>query len=499
MSVLTCVFLLAIVLEMLITPEDITAVTNWKFRQKSSLGLITGALLIPMALVAHGNQQCGSNLMCYYQLPSLAVTVSLLITVSIGQNLLQRFRIWLSSALVLAGTFIVSFILMRFPQQFVEYAVFLIGGSVLGLSLLCHLMNSLPESFSLGEAMIISQGLTVLSLEVIKDFACPVTSSQKFGACLQVLVAGTINVGFLLRPVCNRIFQNQSIRTDKVNQHNKSTDLSWSGSIYFYLIFAGVNFFALFPWLGFQIKEFPVFYGLKFMFGSRDRVFLMTGWLVLVTLAIAVVGTTTSSSTVVRKYFHLIATGTFVSGLYYDPELICLASAGVFFIFIVLEVIRVLRVQPIGGSINDAFQVFVDDRDGGLLILTHVYLLVGLSLPIWILSGGHYLQSGKFLPLYSGVLSVGVGDTAASILGSQLGRYKWPETKKTMEGTLAAVVSQTVCCHLLQSYLGVVSQCHWLMIFASILLTSFLEAFTDQIDNLILPLFMFAILSVSNG
>lgn len=54
-----------------------------------------------------------------------------------------------------------------------------------------------------------------------------------------------------------------------------------------------------------------------------------------------------------------------------------------------------LRVQPIGGSINDAFQVFVDDRDGGLLILTHVYLLVGLSLPIWILSGGHYLQSGK--------------------------------------------------------------------------------------------------------
>lgn len=56
----------------------------------------------------------------------------------------------------------------------------------LGLSLLCHLMNSLPESFSLGEAMIISQGLTVLSLEVIKDFASPVTSSQKFGACLQV-------------------------------------------------------------------------------------------------------------------------------------------------------------------------------------------------------------------------------------------------------------------------------------------------------------------------
>ncbi len=44
-----------------------------------------------------------------------------------------------------------------------------------------------------------------------------------------------------------------------------------------------------------------------------------------------------------------------------------------------------------------------------------------------------------FLLPYLGVLLVGLGDSFASLAGMYLGRIKWPHTKKTVEGTMAAV------------------------------------------------------------
>lgn len=33
---------------------------------------------------------------------------------------------------------------------------------------------------------------------------------------------------------------------------------------------------------------------------------------------------------------------------------------------------------------HSALVVFLDDKDSGALILTHVYLLLGLALPLWL-------------------------------------------------------------------------------------------------------------------
>ena len=39
---------------------------------------------------------------------------------------------------------------------------------------------------------------------------------------------------------------------------------------------------------------------------------------------------------------------------------------------------------------------------------------------------------------FAGIISVGVGDAMAAIVGSSLGRFRWPGTKRTIEGSLAA-------------------------------------------------------------
>ena len=42
----------------------------------------------------------------------------------------------------------------------------------------------------------------------------------------------------------------------------------------------------------------------------------------------------------------------------------------------------------------------------------------------------------------SGIISVGVGDSAASIVGSKIGTLKWPGSKRTLEGSIAGLMAQ---------------------------------------------------------
>lgn len=90
--------------------------------------------------------------------------------------------------------------------------------------------------------------------------------------------------------------------------------------------------------------------------------------------------------------------------------------------------LRILNLPPVGSLLQDGFTVFADEKDVGGLALTPMYLLIGCSLPFWIHpepcdmtdSAGFHL-----LPLISGLLTVGVGDTLASICGVTFGKRKW--------------------------------------------------------------------------
>jgi len=51
---------------------------------------------------------------------------------------------------------------------------------------------------------------------------------------------------------------------------------------------------------------------------------------------------------------------------------------------------------------------------------------------------------------FAGILIIGLGDSAASIGGMMVGRFKWPGTKKTVEGTVFAFVSVMALAYWIQ-------------------------------------------------
>ena len=152
------------------------------------------------------------------------------------------------------------------------------------------------------------------------------------------------------------------------------------------------------------------------------------------------------------------------------------------------ECTRVLRVFRIHEILSRYMLSFTDERDMGTIVLSHFYLLVGCAIPIWLVPR----SVENVLPASAGILSVGVGDAIAAVVGTFYGKTKWFDTKKSVEGTAAAA--------LLTSLLTIclVSSEHYLSVTTFVTMTCLLETFTEQMDNLILPLYLFSLFSLLN-
>lgn len=55
-----------------------------------------------------------------------------------------------------------------------------------------------------------------------------------------------------------------------------------------------------------------------------------------------------------------------------------------------------------------------------------MYLLIGIATPLFVHPAPCDPSAMGLLVLLSGILSVGIGDTAASYFGSKYGKHKWP-------------------------------------------------------------------------
>ncbi|KAF9969826.1 hypothetical protein BGZ73_007635 [Actinomortierella ambigua] len=147
-----------------------------------------------------------------------------------------------------------------------------------------------------------------------------------------------------------------------------------------------------------------------------------------------------------RKFYHALAVIMFTPGFLFDKPFMHLAFSVAVASMIFLEYIRYFAVYPIGKEIHLFLVGFLDDRDRGPIILSHLYLLIGCATPVWL--AGQDVLAGL-----SGIFALGFGDAMASIVGRRWGRHRWPGTVKTVEGTAAFVASILVAAGVIQMLL----------------------------------------------
>ncbi|KAM5330882.1 dolichol kinase [Glossophaga mutica] len=356
------------------------------------------------------------------------------------------------------------------------------------------LLYLLPRCFTPGEALLVLGGISFMLNQLIKR-SLTVVESQ--GDPVDFLLLVVVIVMVLMGIFFSTLFVFMDSGT-------------WASSIFFHLMTCVLGLGVVLPWLHRLIRRNPLLWLLQFLFQTETRIYLLAYWSLLATFACLVVlyqNARRSSAeskkhqapTIARKYFHFIVVATYVPGIIFDQPLLYVAATVCLAVFIFLEYVRYFRVKPLGHTLRSLLSLFLDERDSGPLILTHIYLLLGMSLPIWLIprpcTQKGSLGGARALVPYAGVLSVGVGDTVASIFGSTMGEIRWPGTKKTFEGTMTSIFAQIISVALILIFDSEVDLNHsYAWILGSITVVSLLEAYTTQIDNLLLPLYLLILL-----
>jgi hypothetical protein len=67
-----------------------------------------------------------------------------------------------------------------------------------------------------------------------------------------------------------------------------------------------------------------------------------------------------------------------------QADLLFLAFGAVFALFLYLEYVRMGRIMPLGEKLDQFLRSFIDDRDPGIMIVSHTYLLLGCAVPVWL-------------------------------------------------------------------------------------------------------------------
>lgn len=182
-----------------------------------------------------------------------------------------------------------------------------------------------------------------------------------------------------------------------------------------------------------------------------------------------------------RKFFHFLAFLIFFPGVRYVPNEIMktIVLIVIYFSFII-EIIRnssASKKIKILQKLSTYLQNNIDERDDDKLILTHIFLLFGISSSLF-----YSFTNIKYH--FLGNLILGVGDSMCSIIGVRFGKTKiYPYNNRTLEGTIGGYLFTLFFFCLLSVN---VPSAKDVFSFGLIFLY---EGMTLQIDNLVLPLF----------
>ncbi|KAI9337567.1 hypothetical protein BDR26DRAFT_863880 [Obelidium mucronatum] len=314
----------------------------------------------------------------------------------------------------------------------------------------------------------------------------------------QGLILGMLLIGFCTTPILSQI-ANLQRNNHKQTSKNESSIIKLS--FLFYATAAAIVLGLIRPWLQRVLPDGrdPFLWLVVFLFEKpAERIWLLIYWffVVLIGVVLAVVGFAGNSSADIkgkrsltylnfkRKYFHALAVGMFLPGYLAEADTMRLSFSVALSALIFVEFIRVFSVWPAGKEVASFLRNFLDNKDRGIFILSHLYLLIGCALPVWI---NRIVSSTSTFPGLYGIIVLGIADSTASIIGYRYGKRRWPNSFKTVEGTVSFAVSMFGACIFLD-WATVGSDLGWWRHLTVSLISGLLEAVSAQNDNLLLPL-----------
>ncbi|XP_062501238.1 dolichol kinase-like isoform X2 [Corticium candelabrum] len=475
------------------------------FRACLHQGVPLGCMLVPLVIsslnIAVAREGSLSDCLGFYLRAAIILQLSTVLA-SIWWRVIFPYGYICWTLSVVAVTYGIEIATFKTSAQSVVCMLVII---LLYVAVALLMLQGLPGSFTAGEAIVVATGLslvffdtsivTLANFNVIGMPTFLVASRSQFVLLLETVISWLLLLITMYAPGGIKARMSEDVASKR----------KWS--LYFYEFACGAGIPLLVVWLSLVLKMNALYWGVLFVQSKQHKAALVFSWVCCIVIALRVVSWRKNRSSndneefmpiiVVRKLFHFIASAVFVTGLLGDVTLLHVSCTAALTIFILIEVVRSCRLWPIGETLHYYMSCLTDSRDSGHVILTHIYLLVGLALPIWLVPS---TRKGPFkLAMYAGVLSLGVGDSFASIFGKWLGRRKWPNSTKSLEGTLACMMGQIVAAGIvcsLDSQIVLENTMQAIRIVVSLVLGSLLEGMTVQIDNLVLPLYTLALLLV---
>ena len=380
--------------------------------------------------------------------------------------------------------------------------------SMVSLLILCTLslvvlIDSFPYTFSAGEAIIVAESIGILlfdsiymvlhKYDVLTQPSFMNVSKTQVSICVQIFLAFTILFIVTLSPVWYAM---------RHGFNSTPLKLFTVSTLMFSILFVGSPILTSF--LGMN----PILWFLeKFLFSNTTRPTMVVymGALTLVSILIGIYFIHYSRMDIVtrRKVFHLISVFIYTPSLLYDLDTISLASSVAVCCLILLELYHNLQIGPFSAKIH-TYMHELSGRDSNQvantgLYLNHIYLILGLSLPCWLLP----VHRGSRLFVYAGVLSLGVLDAFAAIFGKRFGRRRWFNNGKSVEGMLVGFFAAASAIFLITSldrglapFSLKIRPYRLARTLLGLSMSSLIECITSQHDNLILSPFFFSLLTV---
>ncbi|CAI5726708.1 unnamed protein product [Peronospora destructor] len=484
-------------------------------RQERNAGLVVGCVLPPFVLfsrllVGMYREKVFSSFTFFYAWTSISTGVSVLLKVAVFGTVTSF------SVNALVDIVLLPVVFGLFSPVEAEWRFLLVtGGRVIVAAVLSAGFKLLPRSFTIGEALLVASGVGLclydLVLVTVKKLSeCDVVDLQPvvfhpwlifdidrpdYVMALQVGMLGSLLVSVALIPL---LWSYGTPSPTIVAQ-----PLPVKGRVRFALTAAMVVGGVVYPWSCFLLQTWnPIAWLLGFLIELNSvsvflppRLELIGYWAVCLLVSVPFFAFISNRfelrNIVARKLFHLLAVLMLGPASLIDASMLSLSYGVALSSFVLVECMRALALPPFGQAVAEFMRSFIDHREGGRVILTHSYLLLGCALPLWLASSSSRIST---VAANAGVLALGVGDAMGAIVGSNVGK-RTIFGSKTVEGCAAVFISMMLASiplhdyHLRSFYYG--EHVQLVLFTAATILTTVLEAATAQIDNLVLPLFFY--------